>query len=287
MTDSAALARPPIEVVNPIHAPTMRTVDRLCQGGVGQEFGLTVPLFTGGGRRHKSPMALIDRIEQALAIARLSPERASLQAGLGRDFLRNLKRRPGMSPRGDSLAMIAAALNVSVDWLLELTDDPTPPAAVRDSGAAAFQPDLAGPLPLIGVAQAGAWLDLDDGAPIPSPSHLLPDKRFPRADQYAVRLQGDSIDLVYPAGAELRVVRAAAIGYAPRRGDLVIVERRRGGLREASAKFVGAGAPKAYLLGRSRDPRWNQSLELYAPGEDVTVEIIGLVTGAFVAPPIE
>lgn len=70
-------------------------------------------------------------------------------------------------------------------------------------------------------------------------------------------------------------------------GDLVVVERRRGGglLRERTIKEVAFNARgKMELWPRSTNPKWSQPIVLNGgvkPGEDLEVEIVGLVVGSY------
>jgi hypothetical protein len=72
---------------------------------------------------------------------------------------------------------------------------------------------------------------------------VLPDPRFERFPQWLEKVVGDSADLKIPNGHYAHVVDAIEMGYAPRAGDWVVVERRsdQGGKRERTIKQVELG----------------------------------------------
>lgn len=64
--------------------------------------------------------ALLARIETRLTQLRISAEAASKQAGLSRDFIRNLRSGKSGSPRVDSLRKLAQSLECSLAYLLDI-----------------------------------------------------------------------------------------------------------------------------------------------------------------------
>lgn len=64
-------------------------------------------------------MTLRRRIQQRLDALGISMREASLRAGLGTHFVRDLMANPDQSPKADNLAKLAVSLKTSAEWLLE------------------------------------------------------------------------------------------------------------------------------------------------------------------------
>lgn len=252
------------------------------------------------------------RIAQRLKELGLSPRAASLRAGLKPDTVRTILRRDAKG-RGDTLAKLAPVLGRSVDWLSGASDDEANPFSVEneasgrppgtsdhshfrfdDEGRArqvtprrlkptAHAPPVAAP-PYRGRAAAGLWVE--DEAELTGDGHapFASDPRYPTAAQYALALEGDSLNEIYPPGVVVHVVARDAYPAFIRPGDLVVLARRRGGLLERSVKELRADAAgRLQAWPRSTNPRWSEALDLAADlddGDVVTIE--GVVIGAYV-----
>lgn len=141
-------------------------------------------------------------------------------------------------------------------------------------------------LPVRYKVQAGLWYEVDAEEP---PEQLalavLPDPRFASFPQWLEKVVGDSVDLRIPGGHYVHVIDAQEMGYAPRHGDWVVVERRRdqGAVRERTIKQVDVANGRTRLMPRSRNPKWAEPVD-YAkgsrPGDAVEVVIVGLVVAA-------
>lgn len=242
-------------------------------------------------------MSLAELVKALCTERGLSYRAASLKAGEGPDFVRDIVRGKAKSPGSAALGRLAAVLGVDSDTLIAAAD-----AKAGDAGGAARPGGLAErprsafdgvipsapprPLPLLGYVRGGAWQERDAAAQAPlGRSHLLPHPRYAHVRQWAELLQGDSVNLVWPSGTEIRVADAVALGYRPRPADFVLVERERDGAVERTVKQVRFGPDGVQLVGHSRDPHWNQPLALDDAGEDATVRIVGLVTGGYVPAP--
>lgn len=143
------------------------------------------------------------------------------------------------------------------------------------------------PLGILDAVQAGAWMMIDDlGQTAPKASNVLPDPRFPNARQYVSTVRGDSMNLLSIVEDDwVHWVEAADIGYYPKAGDIVRVERIRfgGQEREVTLKQVEIGPDGILLWPRSSNPRHKSPIELTAglrESEDVEVVIRGLVLSA-------
>lgn len=149
--------------------------------------------------------------------------------------------------------------------------------------AAAEAPPMA-LLPIRDRVQAGAWLAVDDHIQVrPKTWPALRDPRFPNADQWLSEVVGDSVNrLNIFEGDLVQCVDAIGIGYFPRTGDIVEVERLRfgGQERELTLKELEVTEDGVRLWPRSTNPRWQEPLSLTdgaGEREDIEVRIRALV----------
>ena len=143
-------------------------------------------------------------------------------------------------------------------------------------------------LPVRYRVQAGHWIESDDYAQtwVAPPHPVAPHPSFSEWPQWLEEVVGDSIDLKIPPGGFAHVVDAIAMGYAPRDGDYVVIERKRDGgqLRERSIKQIDLKARgRVQLWPRSSNPAWSKPLDvlLGANDADIEVAIVGLVIGSY------
>lgn len=192
----------------------------------------------------------------------------------------------------DTQARLARAVGATREDLLEerarlsgedLPARPRATPAERASWAQSRQHELT-LLSVRDTIQAGAWLLADDyrqDAPASYPAAR--DPRFPHAHQWLSEVRGDSANLLNIVEGDLvHCVDAVEIGYYPRTGDVVEVERIRfgGQERELTLKQAEVTPEGVRLWPRSTNPRWNGPLELTAgtgEGEQVEVRIRALV----------
>lgn len=129
--------------------------------------------------------------------------------------------------------------------------------------------------------EVGGMRQLDFGS-----APVLADAAYERFPQWLERVVGDSMDQEYPPGTLLHVVDTVALGYAPRAGDHVIVQRTRdqGGVAERTVKEVAFNSHGMQLVARSTNPRWANHPIVVNDGHDLdncAVEIVGLVLGSY------
>lgn len=174
----------------------------------------------------------------------------------------------------------ARKFRVSLEWLLTGRGD------MISGGVAPAEIDVTG-LPVLGIIQAGHWLETTFLEPEGEPE-MLPvarDARFPHARQYALRVLGDSMDLDYPDGSYVTCVDFAETGLSITHGMVVHVERLRSGgqLCEITLKQVVVKNGAFTLCPRSSNP-------LHQPiafsGTDSDIIIRGVVTGGWRQTPI-
>lgn len=243
----------------------------------------------------------LDRIRERLAFMKgkgVTQRQIAMQVAGTPDVVRHILKGRQASTQGVKLLRLAKALEASVDYLHGVTDEVGEPpevdllterkerglsAIIRENTRLAVASGMS--LHVRHVVQAGAWLEVDEAASERiTPPPVSADPAYPAEAQWLELVRGDSIDLLYPEGAFVHVVGAVDIGYAPRDEDCVVVERSReqGGLIERSIKQIEKRGRKIALWPRSRNPKWQQPLNLSDGGDDSTVvEIAALVLGAY------
>ena len=230
------------------------------------------------GTPYAMPLEMLkERILALLEARGEAAQAASKGAGLHQDAIRNILRSASKNPTTSTLGALANYFGVSTDYLLGNTDEGAPPSNVRPAGE--FKR-----LPIRHRVQAGAWRERDD---ISQESlgfaPMVEAPGYHGIRQWAEELMGDSMNEFYPDRAYLHVVEAAPFQLKDR--DHVIVERTRqqGGLVERTCKELRISPVGVRTLcGRSRNPAWNKPIELLpSPGEEDTVEIVGLVVGHY------
>lgn len=216
------------------------------------------------------------RVEQRLEKLGISESRAAIDAGLGADAIRDMRRRSKNMPRVDTLDALSRVLRTTPEWLAYGAGNEEIGGTVVD------QPGI----PVQGEVAAGLWLEID--LPDEHPHSTIPfafDTRFPRAAQYALRVRGTSVNRIARPDDYLICLDIGQTGVEPGEGSLVIVERRRGqaGQREVTAKRIRRDGRLVKLFPDSDDPRWQEPL-IFDPkhaGEDEEIVIVALVTGVF------
>lgn len=129
-------------------------------------------------------------------------------------------------------------------------------------------------VPLRGRIAGGVWravTDISEAEVEYVP--VAPDRRFPLDAQYALRVEGQSVDKVAPHGAIIHCLDLISGGVAPQDGDLVVVERRdRAGNIETTVKRLRNGS----LMPESADPRFSEPIPYKTAGAEVEIKAIVL-----------
>ena len=198
-------------------------------------------------------------------------------------------KRPGIF-RPEVQRKLAKALGVTPADLLEARRALDGPAAERRPMAEIreFRPKAAaGDLIIRDRVQAGAFLVADDLSQLePRPYPALRDSRYPAAEQWLSQVVGDSVNLLGIIEGDLvHCVSAIDIGYTPRTGDIVEVERLRfgGRMRELTVKQVEVTTEGVVLWPRSTNEQFSAPVVLtdgLADGEEAEVRIRGLIVGS-------
>lgn len=200
---------------------------------------------------------MIERIDELLAEQGKTRRGAAIAAGLGADFIRNLERRSGASPRAANLRRLAQELGTTINWLqsgeggkyatptvqvpaAEKAVEALEPMAVAVPQAALslanMQSAMAPDLPVFGTA-AGS-MEIDGHGGFEMEARVIEYVRRPPAlsgvaDAYAIYVEGMSMHPKHSDG-ELRFIHPHR---RPRIGDSVIVQ----------AKYSEADAFEAYI----------------------------------------
>jgi transcriptional regulator with XRE-family HTH domain len=134
-----------------------------------------------------------------------------------------------------------------------------------------------------GVVAAGMWqaTEVLQDEPLGT-APMVEDTRYSGLPQWAELLRGPSMNRTYADGDFLHVVDWPALGFSPRAGLDVIVERRsaQDGKVERTCKRITRIDAELFLCGDSTVEHWNEPLPL-TEGEDGIIQIIGLVIGSY------
>ena len=197
-------------------------------------------------------------------------------------------KRPGIF-RPEVQRKLAAALGKTHEDLVDArravapSDRPRASAEIRE-----FRPRATvGELIIRDRVQAGAFLVADDLSQVePKPYPAVRDARYPAADQWLSQVVGDSVNLLGIVDGDLvHCVSAVDIGYMPRTGDVVEVERLRfgGRMRELTVKQVEVTPDGVVLWPRSTNEQFHSPVVLtdgLSDGEEAEIRIRGLVVGS-------
>lgn len=138
-------------------------------------------------------------------------------------------------------------------------------------------------LRVMGIIKAGDWKDisiLGDDDTEPEVIQVARDPRFPRAEQYALRVEGDSMNEMFADGAYVTCVDYADSGLYLKTGLILHVERTLAGthLVETTLKEVKVLAGgKFALVPRSTNPVHKEFV--LNGDESIEIRVRGVVTG--------
>ncbi len=171
-------------------------------------------------------------------------------------------------PTNENLRLVSRFTGLRTEWLetgrgprvadtsmLEYTAKPIVEEIVQSAQQIPLGPKMA---MVGGMVAAGTWMEaemFDDEQPfdpVPCDTQIFPD--FP---QIAYKITGNSVDKLGILNGDI----VLAIDYdelklQPKTGDIVIVERKRGGLIERTCKQIEIKPDRWEFWPRSSDPRW-------------------------------
>jgi transcriptional regulator with XRE-family HTH domain len=132
------------------------------------------------------------------------------------------------------------------------------------------------------VASGGVWrevgaLSVFDRAIIPA----VPNPRIEGLTQYAIRVEGTDTDKLFRLGDYAIFVPFDDIRTAPRDGDLVEVEQRRGNMKQTTIRRVRLNGEAVELWPESTAPEWQAPMPYPSQTRFETTQIVGLYVGMF------
>lgn len=173
----------------------------------------------------------------------------------------------------DHAAAYGRAFKVSPTWILYGGESPAPKPGELPPV------EMTREVPLIGEVRAGYWAEVLDYAPEPEDVIAVSLPEYARAQLFALRVVGPSMNKVYPDGTIVICCPAAEAGV--REGDIAVVRRRRGGLVETTLKQVVLEDGKIVLWPRSTDAAHQSPIKLEtARDADEGPEVIAVVVGS-------
>lgn len=137
---------------------------------------------------------------------------------------------------------------------------------------------------VVGSIRAGNWLDatlIDDDHDEPETIPVAPDPRFPRARQYALKVDGDSMNLEYADGSYVICVDFYDSGLEMREDMVVHVERWQHGLREVTLKALKRDGDGWRLEPRSSNPAHKAVVLEDGATEETEIAVKGVVIGDY------
>jgi transcriptional regulator with XRE-family HTH domain len=235
------------------------------------------PIFAKWALACDRPLALIakmaqrpdtNRIRECRERAGLTLEQLAERSGISISYLSRMESG-SRNVTMKNLRTIASALGIAPERMISGEIAPT------------IASEAVGQMPIKGEVRAGAWLEIDgeheDMGAIP----VLPDPRFARAPQYALRVVGTSMDRIVQSGQYVIVASWPELGLELRDGDLLVVRRERAMTYQVTLKRARKGEKGWELWPESTDPRWQEPVIMGDGGRDVTVSIIGRVVGRY------
>ncbi len=153
-------------------------------------------------------MTLGQRLKRARQQVRLSQRALARHSGLSQQLISKLEN--GLIESTTEIFPLAAALRVDARWLA--TGQGTDRNVVEG-------PDILAQVPLISWVAAGQWREVVDPYPPGADDHFVPVTRRVGVHAYALRVQGDSMEPVFPNGSIIIVDPA----LEPHHGSFVVV----------------------------------------------------------------
>lgn len=225
-------------------------------------------------------------VEERLEELGRNPFEAARLGDLERGFINDILQGKKRSIRGENMRKLAVGLDWTPGDLLMATSTET--AHLARLKTVGREAQVVPRFLLVRYrVQAGHWYEVGfDEPPVDFSIPVVPDPRYAEWPQWAELVVGPSANKKIPEGHFAHVVDAIEMGYEPKDGDWVIVERRRSGghVRERTIKQLEVNDGVVRLWPRSTDQRFQEPVDYRngaQDGEDVEVEIVGKVIGSY------
>jgi SOS-response transcriptional repressor LexA len=136
-------------------------------------------------------------------------------------------------------------------------------------------------LPIMGEVRAGAWLEIDSDVEPVGNIPASTDQRYRSQRQYALRVVGNSMNLVARAGIYVVIADWTDNGADLKDGDLVVVRRERDHTYEVTLKRARKAGDTWEFWPESDDPKHQEPLRPSLDNLEWTVAIVGKVIGKY------
>lgn len=180
---------------------------------------------------HVNYSVLQQRVQQRLNDLGMTVAEATRRGRLPKDFIYDLLNGRKKSVRLDNIEKLSLALDCDITYL----DGSQEAVSIVDNIVDFDRP----PVDILGEVATGIYVDKDHTFSrrhdAPDMPNLPPDTRFPADSQVDFYIRGDSINRFAPSGYILRCVLIKDWPEVIRPGDLLIVDRFQGELRERAA----------------------------------------------------
>jgi len=204
---------------------------------------------------------------------------AARALGMDQNTYSAYEREPGKSKHieMDHERAVQFARKFKCNWVWLLTGADTPFANLESEFAVTPQAGAVRMVPLVGEVRAGAFLSITESFE-PRETFAYYDPQYDRADLFALRVAGNSMNLEYPDGSI--VVCAPAVQSGVFEGDHVILQIRDTlGRAETTLKEVRMNGDQVEFWPRSNDPAHQTPFTPPPQTEhtDVDWEVTGIV----------
>lgn len=246
---------------------------------VNHDFAMERPADAG----NNAAMGIGDRIKEARKGLKLSQDTLADMVGASQSAVGNWESELN-NPRRQLIPKLAKILKVSPEWL-EFGDDA--PQGKKPLGPIRH-------LPIIGTAQAGYWAESevhghgyndDTGEPELPTIPVVAEEEFPARMQYALAIDGTSLNRVLAPGSFVVCVRLEGFPSDAEMkaldGKLVHVERHKGDLFETTVKRFRFNGGRPQLWPESDDPKHQSAVPLKDSAAKTTVQIVGVIIGRY------
>lgn len=203
--------------------------------------------------------SLVLKIKEILDHQNLSERKACLDAGIGIDFIRDMRRK-GNKPKADKLIKLAQALNVDVNIFLQALDQDI------KLSPTSLQPAELKTIFIRGEVQAGKWTQATEWPREEwIPTGMIPHSFYERMKPFALKVKGESMNLMFPEGSIVVAVNFCELGRNPEDGECVVTIRRDPltDNYEATLKIVQIREDgSTFLWPRSNHPDFTKPIQL-------------------------
>lgn len=174
---------------------------------------------------------LKQRVQERLRDLDMTVAEATRRGRLPKDFIYDILNDRKKTVRSDNIQRLSLALDCDAEYLQGSQGD----VSLVDNIVDFDRP----PVPIVGSVEVGIYVDksytYSNARNAPDMPNLPPDTRFPSSAQVDLYVRGNSIDRFAPNGYILRCVLIDNWNELIKPGDMLVVDRFQGTLRERAA----------------------------------------------------